>query len=99
MVKTAENKLTSAIYKVIRTTQDEYALACSGGLYFAKLENGAKKFFLQKEFLLADHLCTQVVEVAPNKFAVGCWGVPWVALVDKNRKSLVKVNCPLADEC
>ena len=46
MIKTAENKLTSAIYKVIRTTQDEYALACSGGLYFAKLENGAKKFFL-----------------------------------------------------
>ena len=39
-----------------------------------------------------------MVEVAPNKFAVGCWGVPWVALVDKNKRSLVKVNCPLADE-
>ena len=46
MIKIAENKLTSGIYKVIRTTNDEYALACSGGLYFAKLDPVRKLFTL-----------------------------------------------------
>ena len=41
---------------------------------------------------------TQVYEVSPNKFAVGCWGVPWVALVDKVQKTLIKIPCPLPDE-
>ena len=98
MVKVAENKVTSGIYKVIRTTQDDFALACSGGLYFAKLDPIKKVFTLQKDFLLADHLVTQVYEVSPNKFAVGCWGVPWVALVDKVKKTLIKIPCPLPDE-
>ena len=98
MVKVAENKVTSGIYKVVRTTQDDFALACSGGLYFAKLDPIKKKFTLQKDFLLADHLVTQVYEVSPNKFAVGCWGVPWVALVDKVKKTLIKIPCPLPDE-
>ena len=98
MIKIAENKLTSGIYKVIRTTNDEYALACSGGLYFAKLDPVRKLFTLQKEFLLADHLVTQVHEVQGNKFVVGCWGVPWVALVDKVKKTLLKIPCPLPDE-
>ena len=35
LVKEAENKVTSAIFKVIKTSSDEIALACSGGLYFA----------------------------------------------------------------
>ena len=43
-------------------------------------------------------LITQVVEVASDRFAVGCWGVPWVALVDKKQRSLVKIECPLPDE-
>ena len=58
MVKVAENKVTSGIYKVVRTTQDDFALACSGGLYFAKLDPIKRKFTLQKDFLLADHLVT-----------------------------------------
>ena len=83
MTKIAENKVTSGIYKVIQTTQDDFALACSGGLYFATLDKVKQKFVLKKDFFLADHLVTQIYEVSPNKFAVGCWGVPWVALVDK----------------
>ena len=74
LVKLAETKVCSAIYKVIRTRQDEYALACSGGLYFAKLDQINKKFVLQRDFLLADQMVTQVSEVAPNKFVAGCWG-------------------------
>ena len=31
-------------------------------------------------------------------FAVGIWGSPWVGLVDKRRKTLVKMECPLEDE-
>ena len=64
MVKVAENKLTSGIYKVVRTTQDDFALACSGGLYFAKLDLMKHEFILKKDregkddFLLADHLVT-----------------------------------------
>ena len=64
MVKVAENKLTSGIYKVVRTTQDDFALACSGGLYFAKLDLMKREFTLKKDregkddFLLADHLVT-----------------------------------------
>lgn len=33
-----ENKVASAIYKVIRTNFDDYALACSGGLFFAQYD-------------------------------------------------------------
>ena len=98
MIKVAENKVTSGIYKVVRTTCDEFALACSGGLYFAKLDLNKKLFVLQKDFMLADHLVTQVFEVSANKFVVGCWGVPWVALVDKVKKTLIKIPCPLPDE-
>lgn len=81
--KEAEHKVTSAIFKVIKTSSDEFALACSGGLYFAKYESPWRKFIVSADFLLVDHLVTQVVEVSINKFAVGCWGVPWVGLVDK----------------
>ena len=46
LVKQAENKVTSAIFKVIKTSQDEFALACSGGLYFARYESPWKKFIV-----------------------------------------------------
>lgn len=36
--------------------------------------------------------------MGPNKFAVGCWGVSWVGLVDKQTRTLVKIDCPMADE-
>ena len=36
--------------------------------------------------------------MSPNKFAVGCWGVPWVGIVDKQKRSLIKIDCPLGDE-
>ena len=91
LTKIAENKVASAIYKVIRTSQDEYALACSGGLFFASYDARLKKFIKSPEFLLSDHLVTQVFEVSPNKFACGCWGAPWVALVDKVKRTLVKI--------
>ena len=68
---------------MIKTSSDEFALACSGGLYFAKYEAPWRKFVVSSDFLLVDHLVTQIVEVSINKFAVGCWGVPWVGLVDK----------------
>ena len=35
MTLEAETKVTSAIFKVIKTSNEELALACSGGLYFA----------------------------------------------------------------
>lgn len=38
MTKEAENKVTSAIFKIVKTSSDEFALACSGGLYFARYE-------------------------------------------------------------
>ena len=98
MTKIAENKVASAIYKVIRTTQDDYALACSGGLFFASYDHKNKKFIKSPEFLLSDHLITQLHEISPNKFAVGCWGVPWVGIVDKLKRQLVKIECPLGDE-
>ena len=84
LVKVSENKVISAIFKVIKTQANEgFALACSGGLYFATYDIKARKFVVSPDFLLADHLVTQVVEVGFNKYAVGCWGVPWVGLVDK----------------
>ena len=46
LVKQVENKVTSAIFKVIKTSQDEFALACSGGLYFARYESPWKKFIV-----------------------------------------------------
>ena len=58
MVKLGETKVTSAIYKIIRTTQDEFALCCSGGLYFASFDQIKKVFVLQKDFMMADHLVT-----------------------------------------
>ena len=93
-----ENKVASAIYKVIRTQFDDYALACSGGLFFAKYEPSLKKFVKAPDFFLSDHLVTQVHEVSSNMFAVGIWGVPWVGLVDKRRSTLIKMECPLEDE-
>ena len=98
MIKMAENKVASAIYKVARTSQDDYVLACSGGLFFASYHAGMKKFIKAPDFLLSDHLITQVYEVSPNKFAVGCWGVPWVGIVDKLKRTLIKIECPLDDE-
>ena len=74
------------------------ALACSGGLYFARYEAPWKRFTVQADFLLTDHLITQVVEVAPETFAVGLWGVAWVGLVDKKQRALFKIDCPTADE-
>jgi hypothetical protein len=38
LVKIAETKVSSAIFKVTKTTQNEFALACSNGLYFANLD-------------------------------------------------------------
>lgn len=40
LVKVAETKVTDAIYKVIKTRgpPNEFALACSGGLFFARYE-------------------------------------------------------------
>lgn len=98
MIKVAENKTTSAIYKVIKTKADEFALACSGGLYFARYEIPWKRFVVSAEFLLVDHLITQIVEVAPETFAVGLWGVPWVGLVDKKQRALFKIECPTVAE-
>jgi len=47
MVIQAENKLTNAIYKVIRTRTDNvFALATSTGLKFAKLNSDRKAFVL-----------------------------------------------------
>ena len=75
IMKVAENKITGAIYKVIKTSNvDEFALACSGGLYFAKYEPEFKRFTVSSDYLLVDHLVTQVVEISFNKFAVGIWG-------------------------
>ena len=39
LTKIAESKIAGAIYKVIRTSQDDYALACSGGLHFVSYDN------------------------------------------------------------
>ena len=64
LTKIAESKIAGAIYKVIRTSQDDYALACSNGLYFADYDNRHKKFFIAKEFFLSDLVVTQVVEVS-----------------------------------
>ena len=57
-----------------------------------------KKFTKSPDFLLSDHVVTQVFEVGSNMFAVGCWGVPWVALVDRAKGTLIKIACPLGDE-
>ena len=94
----AENKVTSAIFKVIKTADNQLALACSGGLYFAQYDAAFRKFTVSSDFLLMDHLVTQVVEVAPNRFAVGCWGVPWVGLVEKKLRTLIKIDCPYQEE-
>ena len=98
LTKIAESKIAGAIYKVAKTSQDDYALACSGGLYFADYDNRHKKFFKAKEFFLSDHVVTQVFEVSNNRYAVGCWNVSWIAIVDKLKRSLIKINCPLQDE-
>ena len=29
---------------------------------------------------------------------MGCWGVPWIGIVDKLKRSLIKIECPLQDE-
>ena len=58
MMKVTENKVASAIYKVLRTSQDDYALACSGGLFFAAYDNRTKKFSKLPEFYMADHVVT-----------------------------------------
>ena len=52
LTKIAESKIAGAIYKVIRTSQDDYALACSGGLHFVSYDNRQKKFTKAPEFLL-----------------------------------------------
>lgn len=98
LTKIAENKIAGAIYKVIRTSQDDYALACSGGLHFVSYDNRHKKFSKSPDFLLSDHLVTQVYEISNNKYAVGCWGVPWIGIVDRLKRSLIKIDCPLQDE-
>ena len=95
LVKIAETKIAGAIYKVIRTSQDDYALACSGGLHFASYDNRQKKFIKSPENLLSDHIVTQVYEISNNRYAVGCWGVPWIAIVDKVKHTLIKIECPL----
>ena len=38
----AETKITNAIYKIVKTTNDDFALATSTGLKFAKLSNDKK---------------------------------------------------------
>lgn len=98
ITKEAENKVTGAIFKVIKTSVDDFALACSGGLYFARYDSQNKRFTIAEDFLLSDHLVTQICEVAMNKFLVGIWGVPWVGYVDKTQKLLVKLNCPSDSE-
>ena len=98
MTLEAETKVTSAIFKVIKTSNEDLALACSGGLYFAQYDSAWKKFSVSADFLLVDHLITQLVEVSAGKFAVGCWGVPCVGLVDKKQRTLVKIDCPMQDE-
>ena len=98
LVKESEEKLTNAIFKVIKTSGGEVALACSGGLYFARYDNQMKKFVISSDFLLMDHLVTQIVEVDTNKFVVGLWGVSWVGFVNKEQRTLVKIACPATDE-
>ena len=58
MTLEAETKVTSAIFKVIKTSSEELALACSGGLYFAQYDTAWKKFTIATDFLLVDHLIT-----------------------------------------
>lgn len=41
---------------------------------------------------------TQVHEVTPNIFVVGIWGVPWAGLVDRRRRTLIKMQCPMESE-
>lgn len=98
MMKVAENKITGAIFKVIRTTSDDYALACSGGIFFAIYDGRTKEFVKQPDFFMSDHVITQICEIGPNRFAAGCWGVPWVAIIDKRLKTLIRIECPLSDE-
>ena len=83
---------------MIRTHFDDYALACSGGLFFATYDARQKQFIKGQDFFLSDHLVTQIHEVSPNMFVVGIWGVPWVGLVDKRRRTLIKIECPIEDE-
>ena len=47
---------------------------------------------------MSDHVVTQLYEIGPNRFAAGCWGVPWIAVIDKRKRTLIKVECPLGDE-
>ena len=83
---------------MIKTSNDEFALGCSGGLYFARYEAPWKRFIVSTDFLLTDHLVTALVEVSPDVFAVGCWGVPWVGLVNRKQRSLFKIECPTNEE-
>lgn len=94
----AETKIAGAIYKIVRTTQDDYALACSGGIFFAQYDGRLKLFTKEPDFFMADHVVTQLYEIAPNRFAAGCWGVPYVAIIDKKQRTLIKIECPLSDE-
>lgn len=43
--------------------------------------------------LLQGELLTQIFEIAPNKFAVGSWGQPWTAVIDKQAGSVNKIHC------
>ena len=90
--------MTSAIFKVIRTSQDDFALGCSAGMYFTVYDSRFKKFIKQPEFFMVDHVVTQLIEISPNRFAVGCWNVPWIAIVDKKQRTLIRIDCPLSDE-
>lgn len=65
LIKVAENKVTDAIFKVIKTRgpANEFALACSGGLFFARYEKistrkGKTKFIIAQDFLLANLIVT-----------------------------------------
>jgi len=98
MVVEAESKVTNAIYKVIRTKGDMFALATASGLKFAKLNGDRKSFVLQKDILLAETLLTQVTEVAQDIFLVGCWGQPWAALCSKKTKAVQKIPTPSLEE-
>ena len=98
LVKLCEVKVLSGIYHVMKTTNGEFALASQSGLYFCQYSSIEQNFTLQKDFYLADYIVTQVVEVAPNKFAAGIWGEAFVALVNRGDRSTVKIRCQMADE-
>ena len=65
LVKVAENKVADAIYKVIKTKgpSNEFAMACSGGLFFVRYEKVSNranqtKFIVSSDFMLADLIIT-----------------------------------------